>query len=663
MSGAPPAPPAHFAGIDNAARVAFKSPVPKDIDVSQAIAPLPITRIAESLGVLPEELEAHGPHKAKVTLGVIERLKAEPDGNYVVVTGINPTPLGEGKSTTTVGVGQALGAVLGRPVVTCIRQPSLGPTFGIKGGAAGGGYSQVVPMEEFNLHLTGDIHAVTAANNLLAAAIDTRLYHEDSQSDEGLFARLCPKDAKTGELKPFSPVMRRRLRKLGIDDAKRPEELDAGERARFARLAIDRATITWKRVGDVCDRHLRGVTVGTGPKEVLSKSGAQHSRETGFDLTVASEIMAVLALTTSLADMRERLGAMVVARSSRDGAAVTADDLGCGGALTVLMRDAIMPTLMQTVEATPVLVHAGPFANIAHGNSSVVADQIALKLVGRDGFVVTEAGFGADIGGEKFMNIKCRASGRAPDAVINVATVRALKTHGGGPPIAPGAPLAREYCEENLELLRAGCCNMEHHVKCLSAKYGVRTVVAVNRFHTDTDAEIALVIERARAAGAFAAVEANHWACGGAGAAALAAAVADACAATKADAAPTFKYLYPDDASIKEKVAAIATQIYNAGAVEYSELAEGQIAAYTAAGYDKLPVCIAKTQYSLACDPKLKGVPSGHTVTVREVRASVGAGFLYLLCGDIMTVPGLATRPGFYDVDIDTETGKVVGLF
>ena len=430
------------------ARVRLQSPVPSDIAVSQSLAALPIARVAEDAGILASELDPYGSAKAKVHLSVLQRLAGVRDGNYVVVTGINPTPLGEGKSTTTIGVCQALGAHLGRRVVTCIRQPSQGPTFGIKGGAAGGGYSQVIPMEEFNLHLTGDIHAITAANNLLAAAVDSRMFHEsrpDTDGREGLglkiFDRLCPPDAKTGRRR-YAPIMLRRLAKIGVADAAKledPELLTREERVRFSMLDIDPASVTWQRVLDTCDRHLRRVTVGQGPAE------DGHTRETGFDITVASEIMAVLALCTSLADMRERLGRMVVGTSRASGEAVTADDLGVTGALAVLMKDAIMPTLMQTVEGTPVFVHAGPFANIAHGNSSIIADKLALKLVGEDGFVVTEAGFGSDIGGEKFFDIKCRYSGLVPQCAILVATVRALKSHGGGPKVEPGKPLDGAY--------------------------------------------------------------------------------------------------------------------------------------------------------------------------------------------------------------------------
>lgn len=624
----------------------LKTPVPSDLEIAQAAEPLPIHQIAEEVGLLPEELELYGKSKAKVHLSVRDRLKDVPNGKYIVVTAITPTPLGEGKTTTTVGLSQALGAHLNQKVFTCIRQPSQGPTFGIKGGAAGGGYSQVIPMEEFNLHLTGDIHAITAANNLMAAAIDTRMHHESYQSDEQLFNRLCPPD-KQGNRR-FSPVMLRRLNKLGIDKTD-PDDLTPEEISRFVRLDIDPETITWRRVTDTNDRYLRGVTIGKGPAE-------KFERDTGFDITVASEIMAILALTTDLADMRERLGAMVIG-ASRSGTPVTADDLGVGGALTVLMKDAIMPNLMQTLEGTPAFVHAGPFANIAHGNSSIVADQIALKLVGPDGYVLTEAGFGADIGMEKFFNIKCRASGLVPNCVVLVATIRALKMHGGGPKVVAGAPLQREYTEENLELLEAGGSNLRAHIKN-AVQFGIPVVVAINRFHTDTDAEVALVRRMAKEAGAEDAVMSNHWAEGGAGSVDLGRAVMAACQKPS-----NFRFLYPLEKSIKEKIETIAKEMYGAAGVEYSEKAEQQIAHYTRNGFDKLPICMAKTHLSLSHDPNLKGAPTGFTVPVREIRASVGAGFLYPLLGTMSTMPGLPTRPAYYDVDLDLETGKVVGLF
>lgn len=623
----------------------LKRPVPSDLAIAQAVQPRPIVEIAAEAGLLPEELELHGNYKAKIELSVRDRLKDEPSGRYIVVTAITPTPLGEGKTTTTVGLSQALGAHLGKKVFTCIRQPSQGPTFGIKGGAAGGGYSQVIPMEEFNLHLTGDIHAITAANNLLAAAIDARRFHEDDMDDATLYKRLVPGAAGKRQ---FTGIMVRRLKKLGIHKTN-PDDLTSEEIGCFVRLNIDPDTITWRRVVDTNDRMLRDITVGEGPQE------KGRMRKTGYDITVASEIMAVLALTTSLADMRERLGRMVVAMD-KQGNPVTAEDIGCAGALAVLMKDAIKPTLMQTLEGTPALVHAGPFANIAHGNSSIVADQIALKLVGEDGYVLTEAGFGADIGMEKFFDIKCRCSGLAPNCVVLVATVRALKMHGGGPKVVAGKGLDAAYVQENLALLEEGCSNLQLHVRN-ARKFGVPVVVAVNRFHTDTDAEVELIRQKAKEAGAYDAVASNHWADAGLGAVALGETVIAACRQPS-----DFAFLYPLELGIKQKIEAIVTQIYGGAGVEYSPRAEEQIAAYTRAGFDKLPICMAKTHLSVSHDPELKGAPTGFVVPVREIRASVGAGFLYPLLGAMSTMPGLSARPAFFDIDLDPETGAVIGL-
>ncbi|HTC36554.1 MAG TPA: formate--tetrahydrofolate ligase [Bryobacteraceae bacterium] len=620
--------------------------VPSDIDIAQAATPLPIDQIATEAGILPEELDLYGKTKAKVHLSIRDRLKNSPNGKYIVVTAITPTPLGEGKTTTTVGLSQALGAHLGKKVFTCIRQPSQGPTFGIKGGAAGGGYSQIIPMEEFNLHLTGDLHAITAANNLLAAAIDARMFHESSADDTQLFERLCP-PAKDGTRK-FSPVMLRRLKKLGISKTD-PNELTPEERSRFARLDIDPDTITWRRVVDTNDRMLRGITVGQGPEE------KGFTRSTGFDITVASEIMAILALATDLNDMRDRLGRMVIG-SSKAGEPISADDIGCSGALTVLMKDTIMPNLMQTIEGTPAFVHAGPFANIAHGNSSIVADQIALKLVGPDGYVLTEAGFGADMGFEKFCNIKCRYSGLHPDGAVLVATIRALKMHGGGPKVVAGKPLAHEYTAENLDLLEKGCSNLIRLIANVRS-FGIPVVVGINRFKDDTDNEVALVRRLAIEAGAADAVVSNHWALGGAGAVELGKAVI-----TAVEKPANFHFLYSLDLSIKEKIEKIVKEIYGGAGVEYSPEAEKKVELYTRQGFDKLPMCMAKTQYSLSHDPNLKGAPSGFIVPVRDIRASVGAGFLYPLLGAMTTMPGLSTRPGYYDVDLDTKTGLIVGL-
>ena len=622
----------------------LKNPVPADIDIAQAATLKPIAQVAEEMGLLPGELELYGDYKAKIKLEVLERLADAPDGKYIDVTAITPTPLGEGKTTTTVGLSQAIGAHLGRSVITCIRQPSQGPTFGIKGGAAGGGYSQVIPMEDFNLHLTGDIHAITAANNLLAAAIDTRMFHESSQSDSALFNRLCPKDKK-GK-RHFARGMMGRLAKLGITETD-PDKLSDEQKAKFARLDIDPETVTWRRAVDVNDRMLRGITVGQGAQE------KGFELQTNYYISVASELMAILALATSLEDMRNRIAKMVIGQS-RAGEPVTADDLGVAGALTVLMKDTIKPNLMQTLEGTPVLVHAGPFANIAHGNSSIMADKIALKLAD---FVITESGFGSDMGMEKFFDIKCRYSGNVPDVVVLVVTVRALKMHGGGPKVTAGAPLAPEYIDENLELLEKGAGNMLAHAS-IAQKFGIPVVVAVNRFPTDTDAELELVRKIASGhPGIVDAVVADHFSQGGAGAIALAEAV------VKASELPTnFKFLYPLEKSLKEKIETIACEVYGADGVDYSPEAEDRLVEYERLGYGNLPICMAKTHLSLSHDPALKGVPRGYRIPIRNVSASVGAGFVYPLLGEMSTMPGLPTRPAYYDIDIDFETGKILGL-
>ena len=626
-------------------RLVLKRPVPSDIDIAQAARIKPIAEMAAEARIRPSELELHGSYKAKVKLEILNRLKKARNGKYIDVTAITPTPLGEGKSTTMMGLSQALGAYLGKRVFTCIRQPSQGPTFGIKGGAAGGGYSQVIPMEDFNLHLTGDIHAITAANNLLAAAIDARIFHEAQQpDDQKLFNALCPKDKKGR--RRFSPSMLRRLKKLGIAKTD-PETLTPEERSLFARLDIDPAAITWQRVVDTNDRFLRRITIGQGPEE------KGMTRETGFDITVASEIMAILALTTDLADLRARLGRIVIG-TNKKGEAVTAEDLGVAGALTVLMADAIKPTLMQSLEGTPVFVHAGPFANIAHGNSSIIADRIALKLAD---YVVTESGFGADIGMEKFFDVKCRTSGLIPNVVVLVATVRALKMHGGGPKVVAGKPLDAAYTDENLELLRAGLPNMQHHIRN-ALKFGVPVVVAVNSFASDTAAEVELVRQAAVEAGAEDAVVCTHWMDGGKGARKLAELVVKT-----AEKPSHFTFLYPLDWSIKKKIETICTEIYGADGVDYAPEAEKKIELYTRLGFDKLPMNMAKTHLSLSHDPEKKGVPKGYRIPIRDIRASVGAGFLYPLLGAMRTMPGLPTRPVFYDVDLDLKTGRVLGLF
>jgi len=620
------------------------NPVPSDLEIAQAAELKPIVEVAASIGLTPDDLELYGKYKAKVHLSVLEKFKDRPQGKYIDVTAITPTPLGEGKTTTTVGLTQGLG-LLGKKVVCAIRQPSQGPTFGIKGGAAGGGYSQIVPMEDFNLHLTGDIHAITAAHDLIAAAIDARMLHEaEAGSGDAMFERLCPAD-KNGNRR-FSPTMLRRLKKLGIEKTD-PNELTAEERARFALLDIDPDSITWNRVIDISDRFLRRIQIGLGPEE------KGRTRITGYDITVASELMAILALTTGLADLRERIGRVVIG-TNRKGEAVTVEDLGVAGAATVLMKDTVMPNLMQTLEGQPAFVHAGPFANIAHGNSSILADQIALKLAD---YVVTESGFGADMGMEKFMNIKCRYSGLIPNCVVLVTTVRALKMHGGGPRVVAGKPLDHAYTNENLPLLEKGICNLEAHIENIK-RFGVPVVVAINQFKDDTPAEHTLIRERAIAAGAEDAILCTHWANGGDGAIALAEAVVKAC-----DKPSHFQFLYPLEWSIKQKIEKIATEIYGAASVSYTPEAEAKIELYTRLGFDKLPICMAKTHLSLSHDPNLKGRPRGFVFPVRDIRASVGAGFLYPLCGEMRTMPGLPSRPVFYDVDLDLETGRVVGLF
>jgi formate--tetrahydrofolate ligase len=536
-------------------------------------------------------LELYGNNKAKVKLEVLEELKGKPDGKYIDVTAITPTPLGEGKTVTTIGLSMALNKI-GKNTITCIRQPSLGPVFGIKGGAAGGGNSQVIPMEDFNLHLTGDVHAVGIAHNLLAAFLDTHIMKGNE-------------------------------------------------------LNIDPFSITLNRVLDVSDRALRNIVIGLG--------GLLNGvpRETGYDITVASEVMAILALTTSLKDLREKLARMTIG-STYDGKAVTAEDLKCAGAMTVLLKDAIKPNLLQTLEHTPCFVHAGPFANIAHGNSSILADMMALKL---GEYTVTESGFGADCGAEKFLNIKCRYSGLKPNAIVIVATVRALKMHGGGFEFIPGQGVDKELMDKpNVEAVVKGCENLEKMIENMKM-FGVPVVVAINNFTADAQEEIDAVRERAKAAGAEDAVVSEVWLKGGEGGTELAEAVVKA-----AEKPSEFKFLYPLDWPIKKKIETIAEKIYGADGVDYSAEAEKKINLYNKQGFDKLPICMAKTHLSLSHDPNLKGRPTGFRIPVRDVRASVGAGFLYPLLGEMRTMPGLPKVPAGTKVDIDDD-GNIVGLF
>ncbi len=565
---------------------------PSDLDIARSVTPRPIIDVARDLGIADGELELYGPTKAKVTLEAIRRLELErPRGRYVVVTAITPTPLGEGKSTTSVGLAQGLCAI-GKKAAVNIRQPSLGPVFGIKGGAAGGGYSQVIPMEDFNLHLTGDVHAIGAAHNLAGAFLDNSLHHRNP-------------------------------------------------------LGIDPHGILWPRVMDISDRALRHVVIGLGGRE----DGVP--RETEFIITVGSEVMAVLALATDLQDLRARLGRIVLA-TSMSGTPITAQDLGVAGAMTVLLRDAIKPNLLQTLEGGPAFVHAGPFANIAHGNNSIIADRLALVT---NDIVVTEAGFGADMGAEKFFDIKCRASGLRPDAAVVVATIRALKMHGGVGRIVAGKPLDPALLEENVEAVRQGAANLAKQIENVTM-FGVPAIVAINSFPTDTPAEVEAVREVALAAGARDAVVATHFTDGGKGAVALAEAV---WAATQ-DGTADFRLLYPDEMPLALKIETIATKVYGAAGVDFLPAAAKTLRQFEDLGYGHLPICMAKTQYSLSHDPSLKGRPTGFTVPIREVRLSAGAGFITPLCGEMRTMPGLPSRPGGEKIDIDAD-GNIVGLF
>jgi formate--tetrahydrofolate ligase len=559
-----------------------------DLDIALAATPKPIIDIAGAMGIGGHLLEPYGESIAKVRLAALDELAARPRARYVLVSAITPTPLGEGKTTTLVGLGQAF-QYLGRSATISIRQPSMGPTFGIKGGAAGGGLSQVVPMDRLNLHLTGDFHAVTASHNLLAAMVDSHLYHGNA-------------------------------------------------------LGLDPHRIAWRRVLDVNDRALRNVVIGLGERQ----DGTP--RQTGFDITAASEVMAILALAISLGDLRARLGRIVVGYT-RDGEAVTAEQIGGAGAMAAILRDAVMPNLLQTLENTPVLVHAGPFGNIAHGNSSILADLIGIRT---GDFLLTEAGFGADMGAERFFNIKCRASGLRPDAAVVVATVRALKAHSGRYHIAAGQPLPDTLLAENPDEVLEGAANLRKQIENIQA-HGVPAVVAVNAFATDHPSEWRAILEIAASMGVPAAVS-HHFTQGGRGAVELAEIVADVAQRPSA-----FHLLYPDDAPLREKIDTIARRIYGADRVEYAAAAGHQLDAYERQGLGHLPVCIAKTHLSLSSDPALTGAPTGWTLPVDEVRAAVGAGFVYPICGNMRTMPGLGAHPAAQRIDI-ADNGDVIGL-
>ena len=562
-----------------------------DLAIARAAPLLDIREVAAKYDLDEEHLILHGKHISKVHLSILDQIKDRPHGKYIDVTAINPTPLGEGKTVTTIGLGMGLNHI-GKRAVSTIRQPSMGPVFGIKGGAAGGGRSQVIPMEDFNLHLTGDTHAVGLANNLLAAWVDTSILKGN----------------------PYR---------------------------------IDPQEVTWKRCLDVNDRSLRQMIVGLGGPS----NGVP--RETGFDITSASEVMAILGLSRDAQDLRKRLGRIVVGLDG-DNEPVTAEQVGAAGAMAVVLKDAIHPNFMQTLEGTGCFVHTGPFANIAHGNSSIVADRIALKLAD---YVVTESGFGADMGAEKFFNIKCRVSGLHPDAAVMVVTIRALKVHSGRYKVSPGKPLPAGILEEDISAVEDGICNLKRHIENVG-KFGVPVVVALNRFSSDTDGEIEAALNLSRAAGAFDAVISDVHAKGGAGGAALADAIVRACD----DAPAKFNTLYADDIPVTEKIATVCQEIYRADGVNFKPAARKSIRRFEKMGLGHLPVCMAKTQYSFSDDPRRVGAPDGFRVTVRDVRLSAGAGFLYALTGDIMTMPGLGSNPALLQIDIDNE-GLPEGLF
>jgi len=561
-----------------------------DIEIVQKAKKEPIEKIARKLKIDSKYLIPYGRYIAKLDLSILDKVKNRPQGKYILVTAITPTPLGEGKTVTTIGLSMALNK-LGKLTSTCIRQPSLGPVFGIKGGAAGGGYSQILPMEDFNLHFTGDVHAVGLAHNLTAAFLDNSIFKGN-------------------------------------------------------RLKINPDTITWRRVLDVSDRFLRNVKIGLGSKD----DGIP--RDSGFDIAVASEIMAILALNDGLADLRKRLGRIVLAYTF-DGKPVTTEDIKVAGSMAVLLKDALKPNLIQTIENTPCFVHAGPFANIAHGNNSILADRIALSL---SEYVVTEAGFGADCGAEKFFDIKCRASGFVADAVVIVCSIRALKAHSGKFQVVAGKPLDENLVKENISAIEEGICNLAKQIENVKI-FGVPVVVAINKFNSDTDKEIDFVKRKALELGADGCEISEVWLKGSKGGLDLGKAVIRAASLPK-----KFKFLYPLDIPIREKIKIIATNIYGAKEVEYSEMAQEKIETYTRMGWDKLPICMAKTHLSLSHDPNIKGRPKDFTLPIRDVRASIGAGFLYPLCGEMKTMPGLPTHPAGENIDLD-DKGNIVGLF
>ena len=558
-----------------------------DIEIAQAATPKPITEIAQALNIPDEALEPYGRIKGKVSLDWLLEQPVRENARMILVTAVSPTPAGEGKTTTTVGLGDALKHI-GKNVAICLREPSLGPVFGMKGGAAGGGYAQVIPMEDINLHFNGDLHAIGVANNLLSALLDNHIHHGNA-------------------------------------------------------LGIDVRRITWKRVLDMNDRALREITVSLGGP------GNGYPRQDGFDIVVASEIMAIFCLATDLDDLKKRLGSIVVGYT-REREPVTAADLKAEGALTAILKDALSPNLVQTLEGTPSFVHGGPFANIAHGCNSVIATMAGLRLAD---YVVTEAGFGADLGAEKFIDIKCRSAGIRPSAAVLVATIRALKFHGG---------VAREdLSEENLPALRAGLANLNRHINNLREHYGVPAIVSINQFVADTDAEVELVMEHCKALGVQVALS-SHWANGGAGATDLAHMVAEICDADTTPAnTPHNSFVYPGELSLWEKLEAVATKVYHASEITASTKVRDRLKELTEGGYGHLPVCIAKTPYSFSTDPALKGAPDGHVMDIREVRLSVGAGFVVAICGDVMTMPGLPKAPASEKIDV--VDGQIVGLF